>query len=129
MGTNLNGTRRQILEWAEAHISQWGTNQGAIGLTSAQVIELGTDIANARAAFTSVEQIRAESKAETQDFYAKADSVHTNASKAVTAIKSFAENSDDAAAVFLLAGGIAVTVHRERVSRYSPPRGDTSNRF
>ena len=104
MGTNIPSGRQAILTWAESLIGQWGTNQAAIGLTSAQVIELGTNIANARQAFTSVEAIRANSKTETQDFYTKADAVHTNASKAVTAIKSFAKNSTDPEAIFLLAG-------------------------
>jgi hypothetical protein len=104
MGTSVPNGRRQILEWVEGLIAQWGTNQAAIGLTSAQVTALGLEIANARAAFTSVEQVRSESKAKTQTFYDKADSVHVMASNAVTAIKSFAKNSDDPAAVFLLAG-------------------------
>ncbi len=104
MGTNIPGTRRTILAWAEGLIGKWGTNQAAIGLTSAQVIELSADIARARAAFTNAERIRAESKAATQSFYADADAVHTKASKAVTAIKSFARNSTDPAAVYLLAG-------------------------
>lgn len=104
MGINVPNGRRQILEWVEGLITQWGTNQAAIGLTSAQVTELALEIANARAAFTDVEQVRSESKAQTQTFYDKADAVHVMAGNAVTAIKSFAKNSDDPAAVFLLAG-------------------------
>jgi hypothetical protein len=104
MGTNIPGTRNEILAWAESLIGQWGTNQAAIGLTAAQVTELAGDIANARQALTDVQATRANAKAETQDYYAKADAVHTKASKAVTAIKSFAKNSTDPATVFLLAG-------------------------
>ncbi len=104
MGINIPETRKEILAWAESLIAQWGTNQAAIGLTSAQVAELAVDIANARQALTDVEATRANAKAETQDYYAKADAVHKKASKAVTAIKSFAKNSTDPEVVYLLAG-------------------------
>lgn len=104
MGQNLPSYRPDTLTWLEAHLTQWNDNLAAIGLTSAQTIDLALDIASARTAFTSVQTIRADAKAETQAWYTKANTMHTTGSDLVTSIKAFAANSDDAAAVYLAAG-------------------------
>ncbi len=104
MGTNIPAGRRQKLEWIEGLIAQWSTNQAAIGLTSASVIDLAGDIANTRAAFTTVETVRADSKAKTTNFYIKADAMHVKASDMVQTIKAFAENSNTPGTVYSLAG-------------------------
>jgi hypothetical protein len=103
MGTNLPRSRTAALAWIEGHLTDWNTNQAAIGLTSASVIDLTQDAANARAALTSVEQIRAASTAKTQDFYSKVDTAHKQASDMVATIKAFAENTDTPATVYALA--------------------------
>ena len=104
MGTNLPSTHRLSLEWLEGHIAQWNTNFAAIGLTSAQVIDLAQDIANARGDFTGVQQIRDDSRASTQSWYSVSDALHAKAADLITTIKSFAANNADPAAVYLAAG-------------------------
>jgi len=104
MGTNLPSGHRQTLEFLEAHIAQWNTNQGAIGVASAAIIDLSTDVANARVAFNSVEMVRSDSKAKTQNFYSQANDIHTKGADVISTIKAYATSSGDAANVYLLAG-------------------------
>ena len=104
MASNLPSDKQAALTWLEAHQVQWNDSLDGIGLTSAQTVELGLEIANARAAFTSVQSIRADAKAETQTWYSKATSMHKVGSELITSIKAFAENSDDPDAVYLIAG-------------------------
>jgi hypothetical protein len=104
MGTNLPSGDRQTLEFLEAHIAQWNTNQAAIGITSAAITDLSTDVANTRQAFTAVESVRADSKIKTQDFYTKADGIHKKGADIISTIKAFASSSGNAANVYLLAG-------------------------
>ena len=104
MASNLPSEKQEALTWLEAHQVQWNDSLAGIGLTSAQTVELGLEIANARAAFTSVQSIRADAKAETQTWYNKATSMHKVGSELITSIKAFAENSDDPEAVYLIAG-------------------------
>ena len=104
MGNNLPSGHRLSLEWLEGHIAQWNTNFAAIGLTSAQVVDLAQDIANARGDFTGVQQIRDDSRASTQSWYSVSDTLHAKAADLITTIKSFAANNADPAAVYLAAG-------------------------
>ncbi len=104
MGTNIPQGRSAALSWLEGHISGWNDNYAGIGLTSASVIDLAQDISNARNSFTSVEQVRSESLASTQDFYADMDKAHNKASDMILTIKAFAESGDTPAAIYLLAG-------------------------
>ncbi len=104
MGTNLPGGRRQSLQYLEAIIGQWGINQGDIGLTSASVTSLGTEIATTRASFTTVETTRTDAKAQTQDFYSQADAMHKSASDMIATIKAFAAATGTPANIYLLAG-------------------------
>lgn len=104
MGTNLPAGRVQSLEFLENHIVQWNTNQGALGITSAAIIDLSLDVANTRGAFSSVELVRTDSLAKTQNFYSKADVTHKKGSDIISTIKSFAASSGDSANVYLLAG-------------------------
>jgi hypothetical protein len=104
MAQNLPSEKQAALNWLEAHQVQWNNNLAAIGLTSAQMVDLGLEVANARQAFTSVQSIRADAKAETQTWYTKANSMRKVGSELITSIKAFAQNSDDPDAVYLLAG-------------------------
>jgi hypothetical protein len=103
MSTNIPRGRIPSLEWLEANIAGWSTNQAAIGLTSAQVTDLAVDIANTRSSFSKVEMLRADAKAETPLFYDKSDALSKKAGALVTVIKGFAEASDDPAAVYAAA--------------------------
>lgn len=104
MGRNLPSGGHAALEWLEAHIAQWNTNQATIGLASATVIDLGQNLANARTLFTSVEQIRADSKSKTQEFNSDMTDIHKEAANAISTIKAYAATTDDPAAVYTLAG-------------------------
>ncbi len=104
MGTNLPGGRVQSLEFLENHLAQWGTNQAAIGITSAAIIDLSLEVVNTRTAFTSVELVRQDSITKTQNFYTKADAMHVKGADVISTIKSFAASSGDSANVYLLAG-------------------------
>ena len=104
MSTNMPEGRKQSLEWLEEIIAQWTTNDINIGLTSAQVTDLNSDITGARTDWTSVETIRNDSKVTTQDWYTNADEMRAKAATYITTIKGFAETSNDPAAVYLLAG-------------------------
>ena len=103
MSTNIPRGRTELLAWLEGIVGNWNTNFAVIGLTSAQVIDLAQNITSTRTAFTTVQSIRTQSIAKTQDFYTLADELRVEASGLVTTIKGFAETSDDAAAVYLAA--------------------------
>ena len=103
MGLNLPADRRQSLVWLESRIDGWNINFASIGLTSAQVTDLASDIDTTRTSFTSVQAARAEAKAETQSWYTNADELHTKAADLITLVKSFAANSGSSAAVYLAA--------------------------
>ena len=103
MAQNVPHGRIPSLQWLEGIIGTWNTNFAGIGLTSAQVVDLAQDIINTRGSFTSVEQVRAESKSKTQDFYANSDALSAKAGAFVTIIKGFADASGDPAAVYTLA--------------------------
>ena len=109
MSTNMPEGRQTALEWLEGIITQWNTNFAGIGLTSAQVTDLAGDITSARSDFTSVEQVRNDSKVTTQEWYTSADAMRDKASGFISTIKGFAETSADPNAVYTLAGltGIA----------------------
>ncbi len=103
MGINLPAGNRESLEWLEGRIATWNANSATIGLTSAQVLDIAGDIANARGAFTSVQDIRAESKSKTLDWTDKATALHTKASQLIATIKGFAASSGNASAVYVAA--------------------------
>lgn len=104
MGTNMPSTNHDALEWLEGHIAQWNTNFAAIGLTSAQVTDLMADVVAVRGNFTSVEAVRADSKAKTSQFNINAAAMRAKASPLISTIKSFAATSDGSATVYTLAG-------------------------
>jgi hypothetical protein len=103
MSANLPSQRLPSIEWLESHIANWNTNAAGIGLSPASVTALATDIANARQAFTDTQQIRAESKAKTTDFYAKTKAMHDNAAVMIQTIKAFADAAPIPATVYTLA--------------------------
>jgi hypothetical protein len=104
MGQNLPSNNRESLVWLEGIIATWNANYASIGLTSAQTIDLSQDVANTRSAFTTVSDIRTESKAKTLDANAKAKALHAKASAMISTIKGFARASSDPAAVYLASG-------------------------
>ncbi len=104
MGTNLPGNNNAALIWCEAHMGQWTTNFAAIGLTSAQTIDFSQRVVNTRASFTSVETIRADAKAQTQEYNTDATDMRSVASNLVAIIKEFARTSSDPATVYTTAG-------------------------
>ena len=93
MSSNLPGSDTPALEWLEARIAGWVADPTAIGLTSAPVLDLATDIVNARAAFTSVQTVRGEAKNATQNYKDKATSMRHNAAPLIANIKNFADNA------------------------------------
>ena len=103
MSTNLPSQKLPSIEWLEGHIVNWNANAAGIGLASAAVISLGTDIANARQAFTVTTEIRTESKSKTADYYAKTKLMHDNAAILIQAIKAFADAAETPSAVYTLA--------------------------
>ena len=90
MGTNLPANNSSALTWLEARIASWVAGPGAIGLTSAQVTDLATDIINARSSFTSVQTLRGDARDGTVDFNAKAKTMKQNASLLIADVKAFA---------------------------------------
>jgi hypothetical protein len=90
VGTNLPSSNAPALTWLEARIASWLAAPGAIGLTSAQVTSLATDINNARASFTSVQTLRADAKDGTVAFDTKATTMRKNASLLIADVKAFA---------------------------------------
>jgi len=104
MGDNMSSYNPEALVWLEAHITQWIANPAAIGLTSAQTIDLAQSITNARAAFTSVQSVRSESKDKTVVFNTAGNTMRAKAAPLIANIKNFAENATDPSAVYLAAG-------------------------
>jgi hypothetical protein len=93
MSRNLPGQDTPALQWLEARIAGWVANPGAIGLTSAAVTSLATDVINARTAFTSVQSIRGDAQNATQNYKDKAKTMRGNASPIIANIKNFADNA------------------------------------
>ena len=104
MSENMPGNDNAALIWLEGHITQWTDSLGAIGLTSAQTLNLVGEIDDARTAFTSVQGIRADAKAETTLYHDKAKAMRLSASDMINDIKNFAQNAADPGAVYVLAG-------------------------
>lgn len=104
MGTNLPANDNAALVWCEAHIAQWAASPGTIGLTSAQTIDISQRVANTRTSFTSVETVRADAKAQTQEFHTDAKDMRGVASNLISIIKEFARQSTDPALVYTAAG-------------------------
>ena len=104
MSTNLPGYNPDALVWLEAHITMWTASAATIGLTSAVVTSIQSDITDARNSFTSVQALRADAKVGTSDFRTKADTMRENASNAISTSKAFAENSDTPSTVYTAAG-------------------------
>jgi hypothetical protein len=103
MARNVPHGRIASLQWLEGIYPVWSANAASIGLTSAQTLDLAQDVVNTRGAFTSVTDIRAESKAKTQTFYSQSDALSTKAGALLTIIKGFAKASTDPEAVYQLA--------------------------
>lgn len=103
MAENMPARSLPAVEWLEARIVAWNSSYASIGLTSAQVVELGQDLANARGAFTSVQEIRAESKGKTTDFHGKAKVARDKAAGMIANIKAYADAQTDPAVVYALA--------------------------
>ena len=91
MADNMPGYSPDALTWLEARIAGWVASPAAIGLTSAVVTSLATDITNARTDFTSVQAIRGESMAATVTFNASGKVMRTNGALAISTIKAFAD--------------------------------------
>ena len=100
MSTNLPSYNPDALIWLEAHIDMWTASAATIGLTSAVVTAIQSDITDARDAFTSVQALRADAKVGTSEFRTRADSMRENASNAIITIKAFAENSSTPGTVY-----------------------------
>ena len=103
MSSNLPARSLPTVEWLEARINVWNDNSVAIGLTSASVITLATDLINARGSFTTTQVVRAESKADTAEFHNKAMLLHDKAAGMIHSIKAFADASADPGSVYALA--------------------------
>ena len=121
MARNMPGTDLNALEWLEGRIVGWNANFATIGLTSAQVIDLSQKVTNTRGAFTSVESVRTDSKAKTQNFHALAKDMRGGAGILIGAIKSFAAQSGDAQLVYDTAGVLPADAR----SPASPPEQPT----
>ncbi len=104
MGANMPSNDNLALVWLEGHIDQWTASAATIGLTSAQTTDLAAKISDARTAFTSVEQIRADSKAQTGAYHSKAVGMRATASDMIADIKSFANTAADPNLVYTTAG-------------------------
>lgn len=103
MGSNLPSGNQESLIWLEGHIVGWNANYASIGLSSAQVIDLATDIANTRQSFTTVTESRQTAKSDTLDWNLKATDLHKKAAEMITTIKGFAATSGNAGAVYVAA--------------------------
>ena len=104
MGTNMPSNDNAALVWLEGHIDQWVVSAATIGLTDGQTSDLAAKITDTRTAFTSVEQIRSDSKAQTVAYHSKAVGMRDTASDMIADIKSFANTASDPNAVYTTAG-------------------------
>ena len=104
MGTNMPSNDNAALVWLEGHIDQWVASAATIGLTDGQTSDLAAKITDTRTTFTSVEQIRSDSKAQTVAYHSKAVGMRDTASDMIADIKSFANTASDPNAVYTTAG-------------------------
>lgn len=104
MSSNMPAYNPDALKWLEALIDQWAAGPAAIGVTSAMIADLNTDITTARDAFTTVQHVRAEAKASTSFFHESADDMRRNAAAVISTIKAFADTSSSRSAIYTAAG-------------------------
>lgn len=104
MARNLPGNDQDAMVWLESRMTGWNNDYAAIGLTSAQVIDLTQKVVNTRSAFTSVEGARINSKSKTQNFHALAKDMRGDAGILIGAIKNFAVQSQSPQTVYDTAG-------------------------
>ena len=100
MGANMPAYNPDALTWLEGRIATWQADPAGIGLTSALVTTLATDVTNSRNAFTSVQTVRGESKNATEAFKVSGDGMRANASLLIATIKAFADASSDPQLVY-----------------------------
>ena len=93
MGENMPGYNPDALTWLESRIATWQADPAGIGLTSALVATLATDITGTRTDFTSVQTVRGDSKNATEAFKVSGDGMRANASLLISTIKAFADAS------------------------------------
>ena len=93
MGANMPSNDNAALVWLEGHIDQWVVSAATIGLTDGQTSDLAAKITDTRTAFTSVEQIRSDSKAQTVAYHSKTVGMRDTASDMIADIKSFANTA------------------------------------
>ena len=100
MGENMPGYNPDALTWLEGRIATWQADPAGIGLTSALVTTLATDVTTSRNAFTSVQTVRGESKNATEAFKVSGDGMRASASLLIATIKAFADASSDPQLVY-----------------------------
>lgn len=125
MGRNMPSQNQPALTWLEGHIAQWTADPASIGLTSAQTTDLLSRLVDTRGSFTSVEAIRADSQATTNEFNTKAVNMRKAASLMIADIKSFANNQTDPAPIYT-AAGITPTGPKTPVGAPEQPAGMTT---
>lgn len=92
MGSNITGTRFQVLEWLESHVTTWAAiaDPADIGLTSSQVGAIQLLTQAARADYDASVVARDNAKSTTVAWHASLDQARKVGYTLVNTIKSFA---------------------------------------
>jgi len=93
----LPASRLQIIEFFEAHLTPWGANLAAVGLTAQNLVDLGAAITAARTDYDALLPARLAAKAATQTHYNSTALLREVGSELIKTIKLFAETSNDPA--------------------------------
>ncbi len=83
------------IQFFETHIPVWGKDPAAIGLTVAQLADLGTRTQQARADYENAQALRSQTKAATSTQNDSVDSMYDLGADLVKTIRAFAETTDN----------------------------------
>lgn len=90
----------QTIDWLSARIGDWTADPALIGLTTPELAELATELAQAEAAMNSAVQARKDSKDATTLYHDRGRTLLVSTRAAVGKIRAFAKASDDPEKVY-----------------------------
>jgi hypothetical protein len=88
-------TRKQWIEFLQAHSSAWSSNAVAIGLTAAEVTTLLDALTDTQQMLTAAEEKRLQAKEATATYYDQADQMARLGQQAIDRIRLFAQTTNN----------------------------------
>lgn len=97
------GPRKNMIEWYEERIAEWGAQSAAIGLSNDQVSSVAVLIANARLELDEFEQRYALARAQTPAYYSAADELRKEGGQLIKIVSAYAQTQNNPGNIYRLA--------------------------